>query len=337
MNTTVLMPPFIGLQIMLLAALTGCGGGGGAAGLADSGSSTGILNLSVTDSPVDQATNVLVEFTGVEMKPVEGNWTSYELSGDSLTCLGWLNGDAPAEPAPGEPTVRCIDLLALNGGASEIILDGVVVPAGDYESIRLQVNAERGVQDSIFVDIANRRYSLYIPGGDQTGLKLNSPYSIGPGGENDFVIEFDLRKSVNNPQGFEDYRLKPSLKLIENSRTGVVFGRVNPDFIIDDDCMNGDQYDMGNVVYIYSGDVEPIDYRGEDSDPFMSAMVTQDQGGDFTYRAAFLPEGTYTLAFTCQGLLDDPEAADDLVYYPAPPETTVINLAAGEDKEINFL
>lgn len=332
MKSSVLTAPMIGFHMVLLATLPGCGGGGGGGG-----PSTGVLNLSVTDSPVDKANNVLVEFTGVELKPVAGEWTAYDLSGDSLTCQGWLDGDAPAAPAPGEPTVRCIDLLALNGGASEIILDGVVVPAGDYESIRLQVNAERGVQDSIFVDTGNLRYSLFIPSGAQTGLKLNSSFNIGLAGENDFVIEFDLRKSVNNPQGFDDYRLKPSLKLIENSRTGVVFGRVNPDFIIDDACMNGDQYDMGNAVYVYSGDVEPIDYRGEASDPFVSATVTQDSSGDFTYRVAFLPEGSYTLAFTCQGSLDDPEVADELQYYPAPPETTVINVTAGSEQQVDFL
>jgi hypothetical protein len=195
----------------------------------------------------------------------------------------------------------------------------------------------RGVQDSIFVDIGNLEYSLYIPSGSQSGLKLNSPYSIGPTGENNFVIEFDLRKSVNNPQGSEDYRLKPSLKLIENSSTGIVFGSINPEFIIDDNCMNGDQYDMGNVVYIYSGDVEPVDYQGAETDPFISASVAQDEAGDYTYRAAFLPEDVYTLAFTCQGMLDDPEAPDDLVFYPEPPDTTVITVTAGSEQEVNFL
>jgi hypothetical protein len=85
------------VYLAILLTLSGCGGGG-------SGSnafSTGVLNLAVTDSPVDEANNVLVEFTGVEMKPVDGDWLSYDLSGDSLTCQGWLDGDTPA-PRPQE-------------------------------------------------------------------------------------------------------------------------------------------------------------------------------------------------------------------------------------------
>lgn len=42
--------------------LTACGDGSG------SGSSTGKLNLSITDAPVDNADHVWVEFTGVELK-----------------------------------------------------------------------------------------------------------------------------------------------------------------------------------------------------------------------------------------------------------------------------
>lgn len=318
--------------LLLPLALAACGGGGGGGG-ADL---NGVLNLSVTDSPVDEATNVLVEFTGVELKQVEGASQSYDLSGDSLSCLGWLNGDSPSATPDGEPTIRCIDLLALNGGASELILDGVTVPAGDYNSIRLAVNAARGELDSIFVDVIGGWHSLYIPSGEQSGLKLNSTYSIGPGGENDFVIEFDLRKSVNNPEGFEDYRLKPSLKLMENSRTGIVFGEVDSLLVTADTCENGDMHDMGNVVYVFEGDVEPIDYQGEATDPFMSGMVKADEQGIYRYRVAFLPEGIYTLAFTCQGVSDRLEEPDEIAFSPEPPTTRVIEVSPGSEQEVSF-
>src|SRR5688572_8068382 len=49
-----------------VALAAACGGGDGSV-TADAG--TGILNLGVTDAPVDAAVKVVVEFSGVELKP----------------------------------------------------------------------------------------------------------------------------------------------------------------------------------------------------------------------------------------------------------------------------
>ena len=315
--------------IALPLILSACSGGGGGGSSRDTGGD-GSLSLAITDAPVDGALNVLVEFTGVELKPVDGPWQYYNLSGESQRCVDW-----PAT-SEAEATIRCIDLLVLNGGASELILDGVTVPAGDYNAIRLSVNAERGVMDSIFVASDGGAHSLYIPSGSQSGLKLNSAFTIGASVRSDFVIDFDLRKSVNNPQGFDDYRLKPSLKLIENSRSGAIFGTVNQELIFDESCGNGDNFDMGNSVYIFSGDVIPVDISGADTDPYTTAMVTLDAEGDYSYRAAFLPEGTYTVAFTCQGLADDPAQVDVIVFNPEPPATEVVEVTPGSEHEISF-
>lgn len=328
---------------LLLAA---CGGGGGGSSSGQSSSSqtpaasvgdgNGQLSLALVDAPVDDADNVLVEFTGVEIKPVEGSWEVFDLEGDSLTCINWLNGNDPVETPEGQPTIRCIDLLALQGGASELILDGVTVPAGDYNGIRLSVNAERDTLDSVLVDETGGWNSLWIPSGSQSGLKLNSTFTVGDEGRSDFIIDFDLRKSVNNPQGFPDYRLKPSLKLIENSRSGALFGVVDTALIQADNCSNGEDNTEGNSVYIFQGDVDPVDYRGEDTDPYTTAMVELNDNGDYVYRAAFLPVGTYTAAFTCQGASDDPEAADDLDFNPESPARSVRSIEAGQDTELNF-
>ncbi len=324
----------VGLTVLPLI-LSACGGGGGSGSV---GSSDGSLNLAITDSPVDDANNVLVEFTGVELKPVDGAWLQYDLSGDTQTCQDWLGGNGPVTPKDGEPTIRCIDLLALNGGASELILDGVIVPAGDYNAIRLEVNAERGAEGgSYFIDTTGHWHSLYIPSGSQSGLKLNSSFTIGAGGESDFVIDFDLRKSVNNPQGLDGYRLKPSLKLIENSRSGVIFGMVDSELIFNEGCANKEADDVGNSIYIFLGDVEPLDISGAATDPYTTAMVTMNnESGNYTYRAAFLPEDTYTVAFTCQGELDDPEQVDVIVFNPESPTTEVVNVTPGSEQEINF-
>src|SRR4051812_29172151 len=52
-------------SILLLAA---CSGGSGGGGKADAG----MLKLGITDAPVDVADAVVVQFSGVELKPKDG-------------------------------------------------------------------------------------------------------------------------------------------------------------------------------------------------------------------------------------------------------------------------
>lgn len=81
------------LPLALVGALSACGGGGSSNG-------AGSLSVSVTDAPVDGASNVFVEFTGVELKPHSGQQFSIDFT---------------------EP--KQIDLLALQGGQRMALLD----------------------------------------------------------------------------------------------------------------------------------------------------------------------------------------------------------------------
>ena len=74
--------------VATVAALAGCGGGG-SDGMQ---SKTGTLRLGITDAPVDQADAVVVQFTGVELKPMGGAAFSRDF-----------------------PTPKTLDLLALQG------------------------------------------------------------------------------------------------------------------------------------------------------------------------------------------------------------------------------
>src|SRR3546814_10818510 len=51
-------------------------------------------------------------------------------------------------------------------------------------------------------------------------------------------------------------------------------------------------------VYLYQGKVTADDIGGNGAQPYSSTNVVADGSGAYRYTAAFLPEGTYTLALT---------------------------------------
>jgi hypothetical protein len=292
---------------------------------------TGTMNLSVTDAPVDSAKMVLVQFTGVSVKPKEGDAIAIALSGDSQTCQDYLDGIAPAPTPNGGVTVRCVDLMAFQGNQSAQLLRDEQLTAGDYTWMRLDVDAERGVLDSIIVLNDGSEESLYIPSGSETGLKLNSGFTIVAGAQHNFVIDFDLRKSVHNPQGFADYMLKPSLRLVDMGASGSIAGTVEASLLTADGCTEN-----AYAVYVYQGDSAVIGEQGSDNAPATSAGVSLNPDtGLWGYTAAFLPPGAYTVAFTCQAAADSNEVPDDNIDFVTSPDspTTVIS---GETSTVNF-
>jgi hypothetical protein len=266
------------VPVVFLFLLAACGGGGGG------GSGTGTLTLSITDAPVDGAAAVIVEFTGVELKPANGGRLVF-------------NFDPP----------RQIDLLALQGNESTTLLDGETVPAGKYNWLRLKVNADADTLDS-YVELEDTtQVSLFIPSGEQSGLKLVSGFTVAQGGIADFTIDFDLRKSVHDPVGQEDYVLRPALRLVDNLEVGSISGTVSESLVTDSSCTSG------NAVYLYAGHGATVDDVGSADGPLGSGLVTYDaNSGEYRYEIGFVAAGQYTVAFTCQAADDDPGLDDPI-------------------------
>ena len=264
---------------------------------------TGSVSVSITDAPVDNATSVIVEITGIELKQAGQENEVFEF-------------DPP----------RQIDLLALQGGITESLLDGETVSAGDYQWMRLSVNAERGVIDS-FIDLdTGARHSLFIPSSSQNGLMLVSGFTVDENGASRFTIDFDLRKSVHAPPGrVGDYILRPALRLVEDEASGNITGTVDAALIV---------APCSPAVYAYSGaGVTPDDVDGDSGDPIATGLVEMDAGtGEFNYTIAFLEAGDYTVAFTCEADLDEPDV-DDVIAFQQPQDATVTE---GSDTVIDF-
>jgi hypothetical protein len=289
------------ISMMLLGACGGSGGGGG---------ETGRLSLGVTDAPVDEASSVVVQFSGVAFKRA---------------------GAAPEVVQNLTPSPRQLDLLQYQGGRAAVLLDGVTLPAGDYQWIRLIVDNEPAVRDSYIVLTGGEECELRVPSGAESGLKLMRGFTLPAEGSVALTVDFDLRKSIHAPPGQRSgdcavgYLMRPTLRLVDDANVGAIAGRVDS-ALIAAECLP--------KVYVFSGNaVTPDDLEeadGADADPLVVAGVAIENGSTaHPYRAAFLPPGPYTVAFTCD---DDDAAADEtLVFAGAQSVTVQANLIATAD------
>jgi len=306
------------------ALLAGCGGSDGG------GQQTGFLTLGVTDAPVDFADEVVVQFTGVELKPRQGAPFSIDF--------------APAS----------LKLLDLQGTTRAVILDGEEVPAGDYEWLRLKVKADPSVGGDSYLrlELGGEECELRIPSGDETGLKLVRGFKVGVGTTTDFTVDFDLRKSIVAPPGQttpvdtcgnQAFLLKPALRIVDNLQVGTISGAVDPG-LITAQCASPNQAPYPGNVYLFgplsetSGitpamapedyDAVPAGPTGPEPngpDPIASAMVDPNT---FRYTIGFVPPGNYEIAYTC----DVDDATLDADAAPVPPatgETVEFTPAAG--------
>jgi hypothetical protein len=313
-----------------VAVLAACGGD-------DDKQKTGTLMLGITDAPVDYAAEVVVQFSGVELKPAGGAPMSFEFT-----------------PA------KTFNLLELTGTERAMLLDGVEIPAGNYEWVRLMVDADPNVAgDSYLVlEVGGEQCEIGVPSGDEVGLRLVRGFTVAAGSITDFTIDFDLRKSVVAPPGQQTvvdtcgnqaYRLKPVLRMVNNLQVGSISGTVAPGLIAAECPVDlstpypGNVYLFGPVATTDPDDAILVDdYDGVEADPngddaIASAIVDSNTGN---YTIGFVAPGKYKVAYTCD--LEDVMVDADAVTNPeetvdfTPPDGTVVTVVSGVVADVDF-
>lgn len=303
-----LIPSSCQKLIALLAAaalFSACGGGGSPAG--------STVDVRLTDMPVDDADEVVISIRGVAFKP---------------------EGSAPEIVEDFTP--RSIDLLQYQNGQTTILLDDMPMDAGRYQWLRLIVDTEPNVRDSYIV-LDGQECELNVPSGTESGLKMHRPIEVPVAGSLALTVDFDLRKSIHAPPGLASdacttgYQLRPTLRLVNDASVGAIDGTVS--------------FESGTVpldckpkVYLYEGSVSPDDEETEtavlpDVDAYSVIGVDLPEGSvTGTYRAAFIPAGDYTAAFTC----DDDTDADETLGF-APPEGAPVTVSNNVITTIDFV
>lgn len=297
----------------LAAAIAACGGSG------SDGDSTGTMSLGLTDAPVTDLTVVNLNITSVEVKPAEGPSVTVQI-----------------ETEEGKNSLD-INLLNFQGGKVAQLFEDQEFPAGQYQWIRLHLGdnpyvKEAGANPDAEVD-------LFVPSGFQTGLKLQGGFIIPAGSSADFTIDFDVRKSIVNAgekgTGDSKYILKPAHRLIDNTEAGSISGDVDYVSISQDPDLTACDYE--GSVYVYTGDVPAAELTDLNSGnlnveegPLVAVPIKDEdeQGnldGIYSFKAAYLPSGQYTVAYSCQA--DDNELEDTLEFLGRQTITVVANEA----------
>jgi hypothetical protein len=296
----------------ILAASTGlvaCGGGDSSGGAEP----TGFLSLGVSDAPLHSAEKVCITFDDIELKRA---------------------GDGP--PFLVDMPQTKVNLLDFQGMNAAPLLFNEEVPAGEYVWIRLVLDLSEGSNGgagdtgdpticdgdaSYIVTDGGTRHNLYVPSGDQTGLKLINRIIVPVNASADFTVEWDLLRSINTPPGLSpDVAMKPVIKLVNNAEVGTLRGTVDADLVADESCEPS--------IYVFKDDNagESDVGIGEAS---ATAMVTpvdeNDPSRGYQYEIGFLLTGSYEAAFTCD--------ADTFV---EPEKGNPFSINAGGTAEVVF-
>jgi hypothetical protein len=292
--------------VFTLCAIAACSSGGsdsgGIAGVQESGS----LTLKLADAPVKDAQEIWLAITNVSLKP---------------------HGDGPALDFPLDPPLE-VDLLTLTPDNAATLLDGVTVPAGEYDWLAMDVSAafDGSVDDGRVLTLAGGIEELQVPSGR---VRLVSGLTVTADEATSFLIDWDARQGLVRPQGQQGYLLRPAFRIVDMTAYGTLTGTVAAENLQDAACLadNADDVDAGNAVYVFAGaDVIPDDIDGIDPDPVATLDVEPNGAGEYVFHALLSP-GAYTLAFTCQAGNDDP-ATDDADTDASTPENVVFSAAA---------
>jgi hypothetical protein len=295
------------LFLATMALLGGCGG-------SDSG--TGTLSVQVTDAKVDNATAVVLHYTHV---------TIHGEGGNTLVDV--------FDPDTGNPG-RSINLLDYTNGESTELFEKEL-SAGHYSWMRLDIDFDKSYIQ--LDDGSMEPLDLYCTSCENNGMKLNRSFTIEADQTTAFTLDFDLRSSITYADG--KHYIRPTIRVVGTS--GAIAGEVSETLLTD---LGSDG--SGCAVYVFDGADAQLDdiyipmsgpVPAEQNNPVTTAMVTYNAEAEtptYSYMAAFLPEGTYTVSLTCDAALDDSATDEPVTETPTGEDPANMMLFTGTENNV---
>ena len=274
---------------LALLLLSSCGGG-----------STSGLNIYVTDAPVDTASSIVLSFSQLVL-------------------------DGPNVPKPQTISfnpVSSLNVYQFQGGLSGSLALQVPIATGHYTDLKITL-AANSLSAQSALTLPDGTHILYIPDNKSDIVDVPVDFQFTSGQTLNLMLDFDMRKSiVQDPADPTKYILIPSVRGVVIEDTGSIVGRVDNSLIT---CTTP-------AVYVYPGTVtSPTDVDSSAPagtlQPLATALVgLNTTSGDYNFTSAFLPAGTYTVAFTCQASQDVANQPDNIAFTAT---TTAVVTAKG--------
>lgn len=289
-----------GIRVATIAALAAvigaCSGGGD--------SNQGTISVSLMDRPVDGITELNITVTEFWIKP---------------------QGSGPAFQLDMVETPVTVNLLELSVDDPAIFIDRANIPDGTYNWLEMTVDdssssashamTDEGLMRDVDIDVPSDR------------VRLINNFEVEPNDSVRLLFDWDVRKGLTEAVGRDLYILKPVIRVLDVEEFASVTGQISGTTVMAvENACNADSlemdYSVGNVIYVFEGDVDP----GEIGvvDPYTTVEAKdEDNDGNYEYRASLMPD-TYTFAATCQGA-NDGDDDDEL-----DPTTFFLPLVSGQ-------
>lgn len=112
-----------------------------------------------------------------------------------------------------------IDFLDLVNGINVVVAD-TIIPTGTYTQLRLVLGEGNSVVTG------GETFPLKVPGGQQSGVKINLNFSLANREVAELYVDFDASKSVQWNPGQKLYMMHPTFKAYKRTTSGAIAGTV---------------------------------------------------------------------------------------------------------------
>lgn len=275
----------------------------------DNNQQAAMFSLGVSDAAVEGASEVNIFISKVTLRNNDGDDTVIETLNEN------------------DEAVK-INLLDFQGSDAYELIDDLELNAGDYQWIRMDLinGVDANLTQTshvVFDDASIRPLVVKRKGNDGVGeIQLNG-FELNEG-NNEFIVEFDLKRSLVDPKNNAEIKLKPTGVRLENEiDSGHIEGTVKADVIgaceVDNALAAGQGGMFGHAVYLYSNEASAqtaLDINESESQTMVSPVATatlvmDDDTGDYEFEMGFVGKGEYQIGYTCLSHLDDAEAIDE--------------------------
>lgn len=336
--------------VLSCTVFLGCGGDN----TSSESPSMGTLSLSISDAPIDDAVKVVLGFKDVVLVPIDAE-------------TGEVTGEHILLDVRENEQLTQIDLMQFQGSDAASLIGNYSIESGLYAMCLYAVDGPNfndtstsyvekvdGVVKGLVVPNKGSCFGFKPEDTEQGTLAFSDPDNAIEivVGDNSYVVEFDLRTALADPNG-QDHMLmnRNGVTLINASLAGHIHGEVSLTQFqaceIDSASYNAIAgVDPVHAVYLYRDELDGANMGdiGADSEriaPIAVANVSMvDELAEdpvYEYEFGYVQAGTYSVGYTCTAYLDSAESEETVVEgFYIHRQHAPVEVLEGEHTEQNF-